>query len=101
MAKSVSLDDRESKYGEKMIEVKVRFWTDGISDSGKVRPKHGLTSGLVRIKTNKTHGIVAKKSRKFNSLLELGTAIEQVLKDHGVVLHISRGMKTYIATERL
>lgn len=99
MAKSGSADDRESKYGEKMIEVKVRFWTDGISVPDKVRPKHGLTSGVVRIKTNKTHGIVAGKTRPFNSLLDLSSAIEQVLKDHGVVLHISRGMKTYIATD--
>lgn len=99
MAKSVSVDDRESKYGERMIEVKIRFWTDGISAPEKVRPKHGWTSGVVRIKTNKTHGITTGKARSFNSLLELGTAIEQVLKDHGVVLHISRGMKTYIATD--
>lgn len=99
MAKNGSANDRESKYGEKMIEVKVKFWTDGISGPGRLRPKHGWTSGMVHIKTNKTHGIVAGKGRPFNSMLDLNRAIEHILIDHGIVLHISRGMKGYIATE--
>ena len=31
---------REAKYGGKMIEVKIRFWTDGIAEAGKIIPKH-------------------------------------------------------------
>lgn len=92
-------DDREAKHGEKMIELKVRFWTDGISGPKQIRAKHGWTSGIVRIKTNRTHGIMRGKARPFNSMLDLGSAIEQVLKDHGIVLHVSRGMKGYIATD--
>ena len=93
---------REAKHGEKMIEVKVRFWTDGIAEKGKkgkVIPKHALTSGVVRVESNKTHGINANegKPKPFNSLLDLGPAIEQTLKEHGIVLHVSRGMKKYIA----
>lgn len=96
---SDSAETREAKYGEKMIELKIRFWTDGISGPGQVRPKQGLTSGIVRAKTNKTHGIANGKPRPFNSLLDLGAAIEQVLKDHGIVLHVGRGMKNYVSTE--
>jgi hypothetical protein len=99
MPRSENPDDREAKHGEKMIEVKVRFWTDGISGPERVRPKHGWTSGIVRIKTNRTHGIEPGKARTFNSLLDMGAAIEQILKDHGIVLHVSRGMKSYIAIE--
>jgi hypothetical protein len=99
MAKGESADDRESKHGEKMIEVKVRFWTDEISGPGLVRPKHGWTGGVVRVKTNRTHGITSGKARPFNSLLDIGSAIERVLKDHGIVLHVGRGMKGYVSTE--
>jgi hypothetical protein len=36
-----SIQDREAKYSERMIEVKVRFWTDGIAEGkGIIRPKH-------------------------------------------------------------
>jgi hypothetical protein len=99
MAKGKSADDREAKYGERMIELRVRFWTDGISVPGKLRPKHGWTSGVVRVKANRTHGIEAGKARTFNSLLDMNAAIEQTLKDHGIVLHVSRGMKGYIGTK--
>ncbi|MFI5116229.1 MAG: hypothetical protein ACHP8B_05965 [Terriglobales bacterium] len=99
MVKGESIEAREAKYREKMIEVKVRFWTNKLSTSGQVIPKHGWTSGVVRITSNKSHGITAGKARPFNSLLDLGAAIEQILKEHGIVLHVSRGMKKYISQE--
>ena len=88
---------REAKHGEKMIELKIRFWTDSIApNKGQIIPKHGLTSGVVRIERNKLHDIIPGKARPFNSLLDLGTAIERTLKEHGIVLHISRGMRKYV-----
>jgi hypothetical protein len=40
MATKESLASLEAKHGEKMIEVKVRFWTNDISrEAGKVIPK--------------------------------------------------------------
>lgn len=96
---SESVEAREAKHGEKMIEIKIRFWTDDISGPGTVRPKHGWTAGVVRIQKNPTHGITPKHPRPFNSLLEVGKAVEQVLKDHGIVLHVGGGMKKYISTE--
>ena len=65
-------------HGEKMIEIKVRFWTDKIAEQeGHIVPKHARTSGVVRITRNKPHGIVPNKPVPFNSLLDMGAAIEQ------------------------
>ena len=99
MAKVTSTEAREAKWGEKMIEVKVRFWTDELSGPGQIIPKHAWTSGVVRMKGNKTHGINGGKARPFNSLLDIGAVIEKVLTDNGIILHISRGMKRYTTQE--
>jgi hypothetical protein len=99
MNKVQSIETREAKHGERMIEIKIRFWTDELCERGKVVPKHALTSGVVRIQRNEAHGIVPGKPRPFNSLLDLGAAIEQILKEHGIVLHISGGMKRYLTAD--
>ena len=87
---------REAKHGEKMIEVKVRFWTDSIAEKGKIQPKHALTAGVVRIERNAAHGLVPSSPVPFNSLLGLGAAIEKVLIRHGVVLHPNSSTRRYI-----
>jgi hypothetical protein len=91
------VDSREAEHGEKMIELKIRFWTNHLSNTSStaIVPKHGWTSGVVRIKGNKAHGIVPGKPQIFNSLLDVGTAIERTLKDQGIILHISPGMRKY------
>ena len=96
-ANAVSL---EAKHGKKMIEVKVRFWTNNIAkESGKVLPKHAWASGIVRIQGNESHGIVPGNPRPFHSLLDVGAVVENVLIEHGIVLHRSRRMKKYMASE--
>src|ERR1700704_1554739 len=88
---------RQAKYGEKMIEVKVCFFTDGIAASaGSVEPKNAWTRGAVRIDTNKSHGITPQNPVIFNSLLEVGAAIEKVLINHGITLHPSPKMRKYL-----
>jgi hypothetical protein len=100
MAAETNVVAREAKHGEKMIEVKIRFWTDEISsETGKIIPKHAWTSGVVRMESNKSHGIIPGKPRPFNSLLDLLSAIEQTLKEQDIALHPSRGMKKYISCE--
>ncbi len=90
----------DAKQGEKMIEVKLRFWTNDISpEKGKVVPKHALAAGMVRMEGNKSHGIVPGTPRPFNSLLDVGAVIEKVLIEHGIVLHVGRKMKKYFSTE--
>lgn len=92
------ISELDAKHGEKMIEVKVRFWTDDLAPSaGKIVPKHGWTAGVVRMDRNKAHGIAPRKPMPFNSLMELTSVIERVLLDHGVQLHPSRRMKRYLS----
>ena len=81
-----------------MIEVKVRFWTNDLTDlKGRVRPKHAWGSGVVRIAQNETHDIEPLPPIMFNSLAEIPAKIEKVLIDHGVTIHKSHRMKKYTA----
>jgi hypothetical protein len=88
---------RDAKWSERMIEVKVHFWTDGIADGeGRVLPKNAWTSGVVRIKNNRSHNITAQESQvPFNSLMEIPSVIEKVLIQNGINLHTSNRMKKY------
>jgi len=91
-------DDMEAVHGEKMIAVKVRFWTNDLSgESGKIIPKHAWSSGVIRMECNPSHGIEPKHPGIFHSLLDVGAVMEKVLIEHGVVLHPSRKMKKYIS----
>jgi hypothetical protein len=93
-----STASRQASPGERMIEVKVRFWTNNIVEGrGRVAPKHAWSSGVVRMERNSSHGIAPKSPRPFHSLLDLTAVIEKVLVTHGVVLHPSRRMKKYLA----
>lgn len=97
MAKQRTATSLEAKQGEKMIEVKLRFWTNNISpEPGKVLPKHAWSSGVVRIERNKSHSIEPGTPRPFHSLLDVGAVVERVLIEHGIVLHPSRKMKKYM-----
>jgi hypothetical protein len=91
------IEAQEAKHGQKMIEVKIRFWTNDIAEQGKVIPKHAWASGVVRIEANQAHGIVPGKPRPFHSLLDVTSVIEKVLIEHGIVLHAGRKMKKYFS----
>lgn len=100
MSNQTGLESIEARHGEKMIELKVRFWTNNIAEGeSRVIRKHAWSSGVVRIKPNGLHGISRGKARPFHSLLDIGAAIEKVLIDHGVVLHPSRRAKKYVKSE--
>jgi len=72
--------EKEAVHGQKMVEVKLRFWTNDIAEQkGNIVPRHAWSSGVVRIEPNKCHGIEGSDSIPFNSLLEAGKAIEQCL----------------------
>jgi hypothetical protein len=89
---------RVATQGEKMIEIKVRFWTNNIAKGvGRVIPKHAWTSGVVRIERNKSHGIEPGNPRPFHSLLDVGQIIERTLIEHGVILHPSKKMRKYFS----
>lgn len=100
MAEERDVSALEAKQGEKMIEVKIRFWTNNIApESGKILPKQAWSSGVVRIEANKSHGIVPSSPKPFHSLLDVSSVIEKVLIEQGIVLHPSRRMKKYLASE--
>lgn len=87
----------EAEHGEKMIEVKIRFWTNNIaSTKGKVIPKHAWAAGVIRMEPNRSHGIVPGKPEPFHTLMDVNAVIEKVLIDHGIVLHLSRKLKKYM-----
>ena len=97
MGTETALEQREAKQGQKMIELKIRFWTNDIAeDKDHVIPKHAWSSGVVCIERNETHGIQPGSPVPFHSLLDVGSKVEKVLIDHGVVLHPSRRMRKYV-----
>lgn len=87
---------KEAVHGKKMIEIKVRFWTDNIADTeGKIIPKHCWDSGVVRISANDSHGVKPLSPYPFNSLPEILPNIEKVLKNHGIKLYLGRKSRKY------
>ncbi|MEE8575093.1 MAG: hypothetical protein V3T30_06740, partial [Thermodesulfobacteriota bacterium] len=95
MAKQ-KISARKAKHGEKMIELKVRFWTNDIAPGkDSVLPKNAWACGVVRMQSNESHEIVAENPLPFNSLMDLPAAIEKVLIKHGIVLHASDKMEKY------
>jgi len=92
------IEEREAEQGQRMIEVRVRFWTNDLTGDGakgRIKPKHAWGSGIVRMKRNESHGIVSGKPIPFNSMMEMPAAIERALIEHGVKVHRSRKMKRY------
>ncbi|MEM1582842.1 MAG: hypothetical protein QXK89_10125 [Candidatus Bathyarchaeia archaeon] len=82
----------EAKYGERMIELRVAFFTDNIANTeGKVVPKVCWDIGTVRLLANAAHGVKASEPYFFDGLSELLTTIEKLLVDNGIkVLHCPR-----------
>ncbi len=92
---------KTAAQGERMIEIKVRLWTNGIADGkGEVRQRHAWSGGVVRMEANRTHGIKPRSPAPFHSLLDLPSVMEKVLIQHGITLHASRRMKKYFAAIR-
>ena len=92
-----TIESREAKLGEKMIEIRVRFWTDELAEKAtQIMPKHAWTSGVVRMQHNEPHGISPEYPIPFNSLMELPQVIEKVLIQHGIKLHRLGKMAKYV-----
>ena len=96
MVQKSTLEEKEAAHGQKMIEVKIRFWTNDIAEGkGKIVPKHAWSSGVVRMEGNKSHSIEPENPLPFHSLMDVSAAIEKVLINHDIVLHPSRRTKKY------
>ncbi len=82
----VELKPTEAKHGQKMIEIKLRFWTDCIAgERGKILPKHAHAKGMAILSTNKPHGIV-RNQIAFNSFNEIPLVIEKLMKEGEIKL---------------
>jgi hypothetical protein len=84
------------KTARRTISLKVYFWTNRKDNKGKpaqLPPKHAWTVGSVHVEANEEHGLRSMKDVKFNSLLQLSSAIEKALKQQGIKLHINRREK--------
>jgi hypothetical protein len=47
------LELKDAKHGERMVEIRVRFWTNGIAPGkGQIRPKHAWSGGVVLMERN-------------------------------------------------
>lgn len=87
---------KDAEYGENMIEIRLRFWTNNIAETdGQLLPKNAWCAGIARIEQNDAHGIKAGKPEQFHTLLDIGSTIEKILIDNGIVLHPSRKMSKY------
>jgi hypothetical protein len=99
MPKDTDLTETEAvdaAWGERMIEVRVRFFTNGIAEGkGQVRPKHAWAQGMVRMERNESHGIGTSDPLPFNSLMEIPAAIERLLIAHNIRLHASDRERRY------
>jgi hypothetical protein len=94
------MEAREAQHGQRMIEVKIRFWTNDIAEGkGVIRPKHAWARGVVRMERKDTHNIKPQKALPFNSLMELPGVIEKVLIAHEITLHPSPKMRKYLEKE--
>ena len=86
----------EAKHGEKMIEVRVRFWTNNLVKKHKLMPRHAWDNGTVGMDSNKSHRIQPKSPMPFNSLLDLPSVLAKVLVQHGVTLHAGRKLRKLV-----
>ncbi len=84
---------------EKMIEVRVWLWTDGIAKKkGNIVPKNSWDAGVVYVPSNPTHGIKSfLKPRPFHSFMDLNSVIEKMLIAHGIKTHSHRRSQKYFA----
>ena len=88
-----------ARHGHKMIEVRIKFWTDEIAagGNGHIIPKHAWDSGVVLITANPDHGIRSDTNPEIlHSFLDLPSVVAKVLTDHGVTLHANRKLRKLI-----
>jgi len=90
---------RERKE-KKMIQVRIYPWTGGmVPEKGRVLPKHAWDCGHVTLPANSLHGIRAGGSKRFRTLLQLGSAIEELLRENGITIHTGRGSRKCMSAE--
>jgi hypothetical protein len=94
-----AVEAREAKHGSRMIEIRVRLWTDNIvKGKGMILPKHAWDAGVVRMEPNDDHRLTAGKPIPFNGMADLPSKIERLLIDRGIKVHLSSKQRRYLVT---
>jgi hypothetical protein len=90
-----------AKHGDKMIEIRIRLWTDSIAKDAKgmIVPKHAWDAGVVMLQRNESHSISPRDPLPFNGFADLPSKIEKVLLDQGVKIHLSKRQRRYLLAE--
>ncbi len=89
----------ETPYGEKMLVVELRFFTNDLGrKDGRVRPKHAWSGGMARLRANPSHGIEEEGTKvPFYTLLGIPGAVEKLLVRRGITIHASPKERKYRA----
>ena len=95
------VEPKVAKHGDKMIEIRIRLWTDKIADGGQdtILPKHAWDAGVVLLQRNETHGIAPKDPLPFNGMADLPSKIEKVLLAEGISIHLSKRQRRYLVAD--
>ena len=100
MSENSNSDARIAKHGDKMIEIRVLFWTNNITgQKDTVIPKHAWDHGMVVMDKNDSHGIKRGRPQPFHSILDLQAIIAKVLVEQGVTLHTGRKLRKLVKRE--
>jgi hypothetical protein len=91
----MDVDPIAKPKGRSMIEFKVALWTDKVNENE--RPRECRSSGKVTRSANASHGI-RYGERNFNTVAEIGPAIEKLAAEAGITIHPSAKAKAYAQT---
>lgn len=91
------MKSKKAVHGEKMIEVRIKFWTNNIaSKKGDILPKVCWEGGMIVMEKNTLHGIKPQSPLPFPTFTSLPRAIEKVLTQHGIKMrHYAKTAKLY------
>ena len=89
-------EGKKVRHEERMIEVKISFWTNDIASvEDNIVPKHAQSSGLISVEPSEAHEIVPASPIAFHSLMDITSALEKALIENGIVLHPGKRMRKY------
>jgi hypothetical protein len=78
-------EEKKAKWGERMIKVEIKFFTNDLPKGTKVDERTAWFKGLVKLSKNASRGIKPTKLN-FNSKAELLPKLNQLLQDNNINL---------------
>lgn len=79
-------DEIEAKHGDKMIEFRIKFFTNSIAErDGCIKKKHLWPNGMIHITRNDSHGIIGNQ-RPFNSMAQILPILEDMMIENELTI---------------